>query len=264
MNMKPTILAVTIALAFTAHIYADATLKQTGTGKVMGFNGTMPTTTYLKGGKMRVDTVSGDKTTTSIFDVDNQKMYMFDSKKKEADVFDMAAFAEEMSKSVAVGEVKSSIKPNGKTKQIDGKTANGYDIEVSVPATMGGKDGMEMTVNLTGQTWIVKGAPGTADYAAFYKAAAQKGFIFSDPRAAKASPGQAKAMAKMYEQFASIGGVPYETVMDIKLAGNNPMAGLMAKMGSMNMSTTTQSIETGPIAADMFAPPAGYKLNLKK
>jgi len=262
--MTRTLLAFALALAFTAHIYADATIKQTATGKVMGINGNMPSTTYFKGGKMRVDTVNGDKTLTSIFDVDNQKMYMFDSKKKEADVFDMAAFAEEMSKSVEVGEIKSSIKPNGKTKQIDGKTANGYDIEVSVPATMGGKDGLEMTVNLTGQTWVVKGAPGTADYAAFYRAAAQKGFIFSDPRAAKASPGQAKAMAKMYEQFASIGGVPYETVMDIKLTGNNPMAGLMAKMGSMNMSTTTQSIETGPIAADQFEPPAGYKLKINK
>ena len=262
--MKRTFLILGLALALAAHLSAEATLKQTATGKMMGMNGNMPSTTYLKGGKMRVDTVSGDKTLTSIFDVDNQKMYMFDSKKKEADVFDMAVFAEEMSKSVQVGAVKSSIKPNGQTRQIDGKTATGYDIAVSVPATMGGEGGMKMTVNLTGQSWIVKGAPGTADYAAFYKAAAQKGFIFSDPRAAKGSPGQAKAMAEMYEQFAEIGGVPYETVMDIKVSGEGPMAGLMNKMGAMSASTTTQSIETGPLAAELFAPPTGYKLNVKK
>ena len=36
----------------------------------------------------------GDKTQTTIFDLDAQKMYMFESGKKEADVWDMGAFAQ--------------------------------------------------------------------------------------------------------------------------------------------------------------------------
>ena len=88
--------------------------------------------------------------------------------------------------------MKASVKPNGQTKEIAGKTANGYDMEISVPATMGGTSGMKMTVILTGPMWIVKGAPGTAEYLGFYKGAVEKGWIFSDPRGAKAQsrPGQ--------------------------------------------------------------------------
>src|SRR5262249_23031044 len=107
------------------------------------------------------------------------------------------------------------------------------------------------------------GAPGTADYAGFYKGAAQKGWIFQDPKSAKTAPGQAKAMAKMYEDFASLGGVPYETEMEMKESGDG-MAGVMAKAFHFHMTTTVQAMETGSLAADMFAPPAGYKLNLKK
>ena len=262
--MRRVLIACLLTLAMIAPVSGDVTIVSTTTGKGLGMSGEMPSTTYIKGLKMRVDGVRGDTTNTTIFDVENQKMYVFDSKKKEADVWDMAAFAGELSKSVSVDGMKSSIKPNGKTKEIAGRTANGYDVEISMPATMGGEKGMKMTVLLTGIAWIVKGAPGTAEYAAFYKGAADKGWIFSDPRAAKGSPGQAKAMAEMYREFASLGGVPYETDMNIKIAGEGPMAGLMSRMGGLTMTSTTTSVTAGTVAADMFAPPAGYKLNARK
>ncbi len=34
--------------------------------------------------------------------------------------------------------MKATITPNGQTKSIDGKTATGYDMAISVPATIGG------------------------------------------------------------------------------------------------------------------------------
>ena len=259
--MKQILVAAGLVAMVAAPLSADVTIKAMNSGKVMGMGGDLQTTTYVKGMKMRVDTVTGDTIRTSIYDVENQKLYMFDNKKKEADVWDMAQVSAELSKTVSVQDIKSSIKPNGQTKQIAGKTANGYDIAIAVPAETGG---MKMTMNLTGTTWIVKGAPGTADYIAFYKAAAEKGWIFSDPRVAKSQPGQAKAMAQMYEQFARLDGLPYATDMNIKAAGEGPMAAMMAKMGNMNMTTTNESVDTTAIAADMFAPPAGYKLNTKK
>ncbi|HVQ42671.1 MAG TPA: hypothetical protein VMS54_10700 [Vicinamibacterales bacterium] len=262
--MKRAIVLAGLMLATSAPLLADVTVKGTGSGKGLGMSGNMVTTTYVKGQKMRVDTVTGDTTRSMIFDVENQKLYMFDNKKKEADVYDMAAFAAEMGKAVEVGAITSNVKPNGQTKQIAGKTASGYDMDISVPASLGGAGGMKMVVKMTGPAWIVKGAPGTADYVAFYRAAAQKGFIFSDPRAAKGNPGQAKAMARMYEQFADIGGIPYETTMDIKPTGEGPMAGMMAKMGSMSMSQLVESVDTAAIPAETFAPPAGYKINEKK
>jgi hypothetical protein len=230
----------------------------------MGMGGAMTMTTYIKGNKMRTDTVMGDSTRTMIFDVDAQRLYSFDSKKKEADAWDMQAFAATLQSSVDTSGMKTSIKPNGQTKQLAGKTASGYDMELSMPATMGGKDGMKMTVILTGPIWIVKGAPGSAEYLNFYKGAVEKGWIFSDPRGAKGNPGQAKAMAEMYRQLAATGGIPYEQETNIKMSGEGPMAGIFAKMGNISMTQTVQSVETGTVAAEMFAPPAGYKIKEQK
>lgn len=262
--MTRAILSTVLLSALAAPALADVTIKQTTTGKGMGMSADGITTTYIKGMKMRSDMSRGDTTRTTIFDVENQKLYNFDSKKKEAEVWDMQEFSAEIGKSVQVGEMKSSLKPNGQTKQVAGKTAAGYDMEISLPATVGGEKGMAMTIVLTGPMWIVKGAPGTSDYMAFYKGAVEKGWIFSDPRAAKGSPGQARAMAEMYRQLAQTGGVPYETEMQIKMAGDGPMAGLMAKMGGLSAASVVESVDTAAIDAAMFAPPPGYKLNQKK
>ena len=253
-----------LSLAFALPAAADVTVTQSTSGKGMGFSGQTTGTTYIKGTKMRSDMVMGDKTQTTIFDVDAQKMYVFDSKKKEADVWDMSAFAAELSKSVDVSSTKASFKANGQTRPISGQTAAGYDMEVSMDAAMGGNKEMTMTVTLQGPVWIVKNAPGAADYSRFYKAAVEKGWIFGDPRGAKAQPGQAKAMAEMHKQIADTGGIPYQTDMQIKIGGGGPMGAIMGRMGGVSMSTVTESVATGPLADDLFAPPAGYKLNVKK
>lgn len=262
--MKPAILVAAVTLALSVPMLGDVTIKQTTTGKGLGAAASGSATTYIKGMKMRSDSEMRGTVMTTIFDVENQKMYIFDSKKKSADVWDMQAFAEEMAKSVQTGEMKASAKPNGEKKEIAGKNASGYDLEISVPATIGGEGGMAMTVKLRGPMWIVKGSPGTRDYANFYKGAAEKGWIFSDPRAAKGSPGQAKAMAEMYRLLAATGGVPYETQMTISVEGEGPMAAMMARMGGMSMTSTVQSVDTAALDEALFLPPAGYKLNRKK
>jgi hypothetical protein len=243
------------ALAFAAH--ADVTLKSTATGKGFGISGSTTSTTYIKGLKMRTDTTAGKKQLSTIFDVDAQKMYILDVEDKKARVWDMAAFATELSSHVAPEGMQASVKANGQTKVVSGQNTDGYDIAIVVPTTVGG---MEMTMHLTGTTWIAKGVPGSADYAAFYQGAADKGWIFSDPRAAQGAPGQAKAMAQMYTEFAKIGGLPLETVMDIKPEGGGAMGGIMAKVGGMQTTTTTDSVETGAVADDLFQVPADYKI----
>lgn len=255
-------LASLAALASPA--FADVTVKSTVTGKGMGMEGSMPTITYIKGSKMRNEVTMGDTTRVSIFDLDAQKMYTFDLKKKEADVIDMQRMSAEISKNVQINDMKTSLKANGKTKQIAGKTAAGYDMEVSLPATFGGQKGMQVNVSMSGPLWIVKGGPGAQEYLDFYKNAVEKGWFFSDPRAARAQPGQAKAMSEMYRQLAAAGGIAYEQEMHIKMSGEGPMAGMLAKMGNITSTTIVNSVETTTLAADLFAVPAGYKLKEQK
>ena len=260
--MKRLTLVALLVTGLAVPSFADVTVKATARGKGMGMSTDMTTITYIKGNKMRTDTVMGDTTSTMIFDVDNQRLYSFDSKKKEADAWDMQAFGASMSKSVDSGGIKTSIKPNGQTKQLLGKSATGYDMEVSVPAMLGA--GMKINVVMAGPVWIVKGAPGTAEYLNFYKGAVEKGFIFSDPRGAKGQPGQAKAMAEMYRQLAATGGIPYEMESNMKMSGEGPMASALAKMGNMSTTTTVTAVETGAVAAALFAPPAGYQIKEQK
>lgn len=244
--------------------FADVTIKSNIAGKGMGMGGTMTSVTYVKGMKMRNETVIGDTTRITIFDVEGQKMYSFDSKKKEAEVYDMQKLSGDIAKNVQIADMKASLKANGQTKQVSGKAAAGYDMEVTVPATMGGEKGMKMVITLVGPIWIVKGAPGTQEYMAFYKNAVEKGWFFSDPRQAKAQPGQAKAMAEMYRQIAATGGIPYEQEMNVKMSGEGQMAAAFAKMGNITMTTTVTSVDTAKIAADLFTVPADYKLKEQK
>jgi hypothetical protein len=248
----------------TVAAHADATIKQTTNGKGLGIAGNATSTSYIKGHKMRTDVVLGDRTQTSIYDLDEQKMYVFNSSKKEADVWDMAAFAQDVSQTVDLSSMKASFKANGQTKQVGGRKADGYDMEVSVRSAMANAKNMMMTVTVQGPVWIVKNSPGTADYDRFYHAAIEKGWIFSDPRAAKAQPGQAKAMAEMYKAISASGGIAYETDMEVKVSGEGPMAALLGRMGNMSISTAVVTVETGALSDNLFAPPADYKLNPRK
>jgi hypothetical protein len=247
--MTRSIPLVVLAFVALAPAQADVTLKATATGKGLGMSGTTSNVTYIKGLKMRSEAASGKASNVTIFDVDAQKMYIVNDKKKEVDVWDMGAFTQELSKSVSTEGVHASMTPNGQTKTLHGHTAEGYNVEITV---------------LTGVSWIAKGAPGSADYAAFYKGAAEKGWIFSDPRAAQGAPGQAKAMAQMYSEFSKIGGMPLETQMDIKATGEGPVAAMMAKMGGVSTTTTIDSVETGPIDDALFQVPPGYTVKERK
>lgn len=271
LTMKTLILSTLLAVGLIHPASADLTLVQTSSGKALGISGTTSSTVYIKGNKMRTDTEVRKRTATVIFDLDEQKMYQFDTRKKQADVWDMQDFASELASSVDLSGMTASITPNGQTREIAGLTATGYDMEISVPTEISGGQEMAMIVTLAGPAWIAADAPGTADYQRFYLAAAEKGWIFTDPRAAKVNPGQARSMSEMYRQFAELGGIPYASEFQISLSsagGEGGMGGFMgdlvARMGGANASTEVRSVDTSPLTDDLFTVPAGYELRPQK
>jgi hypothetical protein len=258
------LLAAALILGVAAPGFADVTLKMTISTTGGGVTNKAPSTVYIKGNRMRTDIQVGTRTQTTIFDVDAERMYVFDSTRKEADAWDMRAVAAELSKSVAPSAVSASITPNGQTREVGGHTAAGYQLAISVSAAPDGSTPLQVTATLAGPVWIVKGAPGAAEYTAFYRAAAEKGFIFNDPRTARAQPGAARAMAEMYRQMAEIGGIPYASDVQIAFEGSGALAAALAKIGNISMSTVVDSMATAAIADDLFAPPAGYVTNARK
>jgi hypothetical protein len=90
---------------------------------------------------MRTDTEDGKRTTIVIFDLDEQKMYMLDSRRKQADVWNLQDFADDMSAGVDLSGIQSSITPNGLTREIAGLATTGYDMEIIVPAEINAGEG---------------------------------------------------------------------------------------------------------------------------
>jgi hypothetical protein len=124
---------------------------------------------------------------------------------------------------------------------------------------------MDLIMVLSGTVCLSTVAPGLADYQAFYKAAADSGFIFGDPRGAKSPTGaaQAKAYAALTRKMAEA-GMALESRVNISASGDNPMAGLMAAAAKSDILTTVTRIETGSLPAESFEIPAGYKVKTQK
>jgi hypothetical protein len=256
--MRLTGMVCAAVLAGVLPAVADVTVTQTVAGKAAMINLNGESVTRIKGNKMRTEQTRGDKTDVVIIDIDGQRMISLDPGKKEATVIPLAQLQETLAK-VTASDVKVKITPTGETKQVAGYSCKVHDMAVSMPFAPGGND-MKMSMAFTGPTCLSKDSPGADDYARLYTAAAEKGFIFGDPRQARGpAAAQAKGMATLYRAMAEQ-GVPLEQQLSIGFEGEGPVAGMMNKMGRTTMSTTVTKIDTAPIAADLFEIPAGYKV----
>lgn len=246
-----------LAACLATPAFADVTVTSQVAGKGAAQMAAGQTITYIKGLKMRADSTVAGRNTSVILDVENQKMITLDHAKKQAQVHSMADLRKNMDQAMKAGPPAASVTPNGQTEEVAGQTCTGYDVRMSMPMAMGPDPGMKMS--MSGPVCIARGAPGTEDFTRFYLAAAERGFIFSDPRAAKAAPQQSQGMAELYKQMAEIGGIPYRMEMSMKVEGQGPMADMMNKMmANSSFTTTVQSVTTDAIAADRFDVPAGY------
>jgi hypothetical protein len=255
--MKPTRVfgLALLCWAITSPALADVTLKSKGsaTGMVGAMAGDM--TQYVKGLKIRIDQTSGaGRQTTTIIDIVARQMTVLDHDKKEAEVIDMSNLADTLTKAGAA-DITMSITPTTQTRQIAGQTCTVYNLKVAVPMKMANS---EMKMVMGGPQCIVKNGPGQADFAAFYRAASEKGF-FLDAAQAKTRPAAAKAMTDMYRQMAEL-GVPFVSQMNISIEASGPMAEMMKKMNN-TITTEVTSASTATIDPTVFDLPADYKLS---
>jgi hypothetical protein len=258
--MRPTALPFVLACLVAAPAAADVTLTATTTGKapVVGdLNGTQ--TTRIKGNRMRIDSVQGDKSTAIILDIEGQRMITIDDKKREATIMPAAKLQEALSKTTT-GQVKASVAPTAETKTIAGMSCKVHQVSVEVPFSMGGGGEMAMALVMSGPACLSKDAPGYADYQRLYTAVAEKGFILGDPRSAQ-GPGaaMAKGMASFQKTMAEA-GVALDQNMHAELKGEGPMAGVMGRFFKIDSGHVVTKIETGDLDAAIFEVPAGYKV----
>lgn len=245
-----------VSAAIAAPAAADVTFKRKNEGKLVTGLMSGNSVQFLKGSKMRDDQTIGGMQTSTIIDVASQKTISLNHQKREAEVYDMAKIGAEIEKQLPVSDIQARVSPTGQTRQVAGIKCTVHDMEVAVPMEMGGE---KITFVMFGPVCLARDAPGQADMAAFYKAAADKGMFFGDPRAARAQPGQLKGMTAMYQKMAAL-GVPLAQEMNIKFEGSGPMAGMMSKMGGTTMTTEVVSISSEAIPDSTFEVPADYKV----
>jgi hypothetical protein len=258
------LLAAMIGCSTAAH--ADVSVNTTTTGKASIMNVGGDGVSLFKGKRQRTDSMMGGRASALIIDIDNMRFIELDDKKKTATVTPLASIADEIAK-VGVGAMQATLTPTSQKKTVSGQPCTVHDIRVSMPFSPVGQpgQGMDMTMVLSGTVCLSTTAPGLADYQAFYKAAADSGFIFGNPAAAKSPTGaaQAKAYAALTRKMAEA-GMAMESHVTISAQGDNPMAGMMAKLAASDISTTVTRIEVGDVPADKFDIPAGYKVKTQK
>ncbi len=241
------VLAVLLLVLTASTSFADVTVKMTMS--VSGGPAAMdaPSVTYVKGLKMRSDTQVMNQDMSMLIDVATKQRLMIDHVNKQVGDFDPQAAMAAMP--INFGEVTASIKANGQTKVILGRTCNGFDVAITMPMTMAGET---VTMIMSGPAWIAKDGAGVAEFQAFQKAATAAGLMVSP----MAQGPQAKGMMEMQKALAEA-GVPMLQELQMRVEGTGQMAQAMGQM-AMTMTMTVTEISTDPIPDDKFVVPAGY------
>ena len=258
------ILLAVLAVSAATSAHADVTVNTTTSGKtIVDISGTGVIS--IKGTRQRSDSMVGGRNQALIIDIDGRRFVDIDDKKKSATVTSLDSIASDLQK-VGVGTINATLTKTAQTKTVAGFPCTVHDIKLSLPFSPTGQTGQGMDLNmlLTGTVCLSTSAPGLADYQKFYKAAAESGFIFGDPRTAKSPTGaaQAKAYAEITRKMAEA-GMALETDINIDASGDSPMAGMFAKLAKGHIVTTVTGVTAGDVAPDKFEIPAGYKVKNK-
>jgi hypothetical protein len=212
----------------------------------MSISGT--TTSSAKGTKLRVDTEMSGQRLTILSDSATKQQWKIDHATKQIEPFDaQAAMA---SLPVSFGEARTVVTPNGQTREILGRQCQGYAVEVTLPMTMAGE---AIVMKISGPAWITKDGAAVAEFRAAQKAFSDIGLTTS----MLAQGPQGKAMAELTKAL-SEAGVVMEQGNQVTMEGTGPVAGMMAQMGGMTMTTKVTAITTDPIPDSTFALPEGY------
>ncbi len=238
---------------------ADVAITQKVSGRLLGVGAASATsTTYIKNGRMRTETVTNESTEVTVVDLEAGKTFTFDLVNKEAEVYGLSAAAADMTDAADISRLKVALTPNKKTKTVLGRKTEGYDVTLSMPVTI---EERQATVSVIGSVWIAKAAPGSADWARFFaRAAARAGLGDVDPLDPQLAPWQSASMAELYRKMADTGGIPYEMLLTFTMDGGGPLASVISTLGGGSTTTTVTGVTVGPLADELFAPPAGYRL----
>jgi hypothetical protein len=270
--MKKWMAAAALAAMTIVPLRADVMLVQTmtieGAAAAMMGNGKMPRMTMrIKGQKSRADIEVGGQTITAIADLAAKQVILLNSASKTATV----TTAEALGAGAPVPKIDVSFKPTGNKQVIEGQQCEEHAIRIQLsmaeatgsqlpPEAVAMMKDVQMIMD--GSIWVAPAAPGSAEYAAFNKAAMQSN-LFAAVIGMAGGGKSAAGLDKLMEAAATATGLPYRTDINMRFEGSGPMVDAMKEMGPIRMIQQTVSVSTDPIADAMFEVPADYKTTKK-
>jgi hypothetical protein len=245
-TLVPAFLTLLVFPALPASADLGMTMTMSMNAGGMAVNATMET--RLKAAKMRSDVKMMQQDMSVFFDADAKEMWTANHGTKEITATDPSALSRNFP--VAFGEAAVSMTPNGQTRELLGRTCQGYAFEMTVPMTLGQE---AVTMRMSGTVWIADKGPGVEEYKALSQAAAASGFSTS----LMAQGPTTKALVEMQKKIAGA-GIPFAQEFQMTMEGTGQAAAALAQFGNMTIVTTVTAISTDPIADDVFVLPAGY------
>jgi hypothetical protein len=268
--MKRWLGTLLMATVCSAVVHADVTIVQTTTIEggmaAMGGQNMSPTiTNRIKGQKARIDIAVAAMQMATITDLVTKRLIMLRPDQKTVQIVEAPPAASATVPPAVTPKVETSMVPTGRSQVIDGVTCLEYALTTSVDmSTMAAPsqvpaeaaDMMKgMKMNMKGSVWIAKEVPGAAEFVAFQKAAASSGLASA---IASASGVGLPGVGRMAQAMGTLEGLPYLVEITMTSEGTGPMADMMKQMGGMKITTRVTSVNTDPIADDVFKVPEGY------
>jgi hypothetical protein len=212
----------------------------------MAVNATMEA--RVKASKMRSDIKMMQRDLSVFFDAAAKQVWMANHATKEITSPDPAGMAGNFP--VVFGDAAVSMKPTGQTRELLGRTCQGYVLEMTVPMAAGSET---ITMRMSGTVWIAGSGPGVEEFKAVSRAAAESGFSTSF----MAQGPTMKGAVEMQKAMADA-GIPLAQEFHMTMEGTGQAAAALAQFGNMTMATTVTALSTDPIPDEVFSLPAGY------
>jgi|WetSurMetagenome_2_1015567.scaffolds.fasta_scaffold18074_2 hypothetical protein len=247
--MKRIILVLAVLILTGATAFADVTMTTTMTVLTgpMTVDGTIVTS--VKGTKVRMETRMMNQETTILADVATKQVFLLNPTTKTLEPYNPQQNLSALP--VDFGEVKVSITPSGQTKDVLGRTCQGFTMDLSIPMTINGET---LLLKMFGPMWVTKDGPGIPELQAFQKDSAALNLSLSPVGQGP----QAKAMAEATKAVTAA-GIGLEQQMTMSMEGSGQMAQALSQMGGMSMTVKVTNISVDTIPDEKFAPLADVK-----
>jgi hypothetical protein len=243
------VLLVLVALALLAPTaFADVTVTTSISilAAAMTADGTM--TTYAKGSKVLVDSSVAGQTVSVLSDAATKQQWTINHGTKTIEPLNPAQAMAALP--ISFGDAKVSVTPNGQKKDILGRSCQGYTLDISIPATIGGE---VITMRMVGPAWVAKDGAGVAEYKASNKAFTEVGMSTS----LLAQGPQGKGMVEATKALADA-GIVLEQELKMTMEGTGQMAQMLGQAAGATITMKVTAISTDAIPDVKFALPEGY------